>query len=646
MEEVLASAAEAADAAAAEAVLSQLKAIALGDAAAELLDERSFDIFDAAVRLAPASAVCRAEVAVILEALARHASAREVFCMLMEAFGKGPSPHLQLLLLRTAAAVLPRIVRKRADFVCTCLSSLGARYLGEWPGDEWDEEAEEEAEAPEEETPLSSQLLSALLDCVAPLGADAAAAAAEDADEVSRRARALVLGFAWQLLELSMRDASATACGPLAARARAVIDDSRPTLEELFAHVDRAAAAAAAEAEAAVAVGAEEAAAEPEELTAAAMRWSMVGMALYLSGGAPPGTGAVGSAGGVGGESQGSGSGSGSCGGISGDDAAAAEPSAPLDPCTSLVVALLERPPVTARLSLLCRLGDALMRSGRHGARGVTLLGWGVRGVAEGSMVDEAEQAGAERAVRALTTVMAQSPEQAQRSGAYKALQALLGAWPAGGRFELLRALLVGCPFPNVIALLVHRLKEEHLREASCRRAAAAAAATVPSAAAASTSDAAAPAAAPAAASAAAEAARAAASGVFSAGTLLDLLEPLLAVPRAGEATDPLDSLDALMGALNLLRLLLTRASASGATDAHSALDASAVGSLRREALTALDAWVRRRMDTLHAEIGAAERVSPAPEGLVEMRMSFTHLHVATDVVARSLELAQAFAGP
>ena len=60
--------------------------------------------------------------------------------MVMEAFSTQPAPLVQLLLLRTLAKVLPRLQRKRADFIATCLGSLGARYLEyEWPGASCDE---------------------------------------------------------------------------------------------------------------------------------------------------------------------------------------------------------------------------------------------------------------------------------------------------------------------------------------------------------------------------------------------------------------------------------------------------------------------------------------------------------------------------
>ena len=72
---------------------------------------------------------------------ATHASAREAFCMLMEALGTKVQPAAQLLLLRMVSQVLPRLKRKRAEFMETCLSSLRARYLADaWPGTAWDDD--------------------------------------------------------------------------------------------------------------------------------------------------------------------------------------------------------------------------------------------------------------------------------------------------------------------------------------------------------------------------------------------------------------------------------------------------------------------------------------------------------------------------
>ena len=286
-----------------------------------------------------------------------------------------------------------------------------------------------------------------------------------------------------------------------------------------------------------------------------------------------------------------------------------------------------ERSP-SAALAFAAALAEPLLRSARHGAAALRLLDWAGRAVAPGSLACAEEGRRVELAVRALTTHMANSAQQSERTGGYKTLRRLLWAWTEPERFRLLKGLLSACPFPNVVALLIHRLKEEHLREAA-ESAPAVFTASAPAVFTAS------------------------APAVFTASALLELVEPLLAVPHAGEQTDPLDSLDALMGALNLVRLLLQRASAPNPT-LHAALDRAAVVRLQRETLAHVDAWIRRRMDTLWAQVNAAERCaercSPvpttAPESLGQLgqlRLDFTHLHVATDVAARTMEICKEF---
>ena len=134
-------------------------------------------------------------------------------------------------------------------------------------------------------------------------------------------------------------------------------------------------------------------------------------------------------------------------------------------------------------------------------------------------------------------------------------------------------------------------------------------------------------------------------AGVFGACALLGVVEPLLVVPSGGRPADPLDSLDAWMAALNLIRLLLNRArpqAPSGAAPPSTfrALPETRVAELRRLRLEPLDRWVRTRMDALWAEIVKAEASGMPPAALDEMRMSFTHLHVAADVAARTVECA------
>eukprot|EP00965_Chrysotila_dentata_P209384 6185259-Pleurochrysis_carterae.AAC.1 len=61
---------------------------------------------------------------------------------------------------------------------------------------------------------------------------------------------------------------------------------------------------------------------------------------------------------------------------------------------------------------------------------------------------------------------MACHPEQTERSTAYRTLQRLLDCWPFSKRLGLLQRLLQECDYsPAASALLVHRLKEEYLRE-------------------------------------------------------------------------------------------------------------------------------------------------------------------------------------
>ena len=189
----------------------------LCEVAADDLDERSFEVFDVAMQHA---ATCLAVSTQLMLKLAETASAREVFCMIMEAFGKRTTAGVYLLLLRALAVVLPRLSRRRGEFIATCLTSLSARYLDEWPGGSWDEEAEAAAgEAPANGTapsPPSLQLLAALLNIAELLVPEAAAvakpnpnanpdlnaseAAAVATEAAKGRTRLLTLGFVWRLL--------------------------------------------------------------------------------------------------------------------------------------------------------------------------------------------------------------------------------------------------------------------------------------------------------------------------------------------------------------------------------------------------------------------------------------------------------------
>ena len=80
--------------------------------------------------------------------------------------------------------------------------------------------------------------------------------------------------------------------------------------------------------------------------------------------------------------------------------------------------------------------------------------------------------------------------------------------------------------------------------------------------------------------------------------------------------------------------------SSSFRADPFNVLTAHRVRSLRRERLEPLSKWVSMRMDMLWGEIGAAEAGGRPPAEVNEMRLRFTHLHVAVDVAARAVECA------
>ena len=564
-----------------------------------LFDEKSFEIFDAALHHAPSSAACLQASQRLMLALAERASAREVFTMVMEALTSQRPPAVQLLLLRTLARVLPRLQRKRADFVATCVGSLIARYLdGEWPGMSWDNESDADddddpnaADADVADGPrLSDQLLPALLDCVAPLGAEVgevAATAASVEQKAASTARRVVLGFLWRSLELLQGVAGGVDSAQLRSRVVGSIRAAAPRVDELeeavalVSRVEDAAAPLAASVEAVdLSEGGE--GGEGGESQAA---WPLLGMAIYVSDeltpGEAPAAGEVASGG------------------------------------AQTLATSIDQLPSTRRLALLCPLAACLLR-GAHGRIGHALLSRACRGVADGSLgpTSHDRASGAmEGAVRALLGHMAGSSEQAERTAAYATLRQLLWLWEARARLTLITALVGSCPFPNVVALLVHRLKEEHLAEEK-----------------------------PKVEEAAGEAAGSGA-GVFGAGALLGVVEPLLVVPSGGRPADPLDSLDAWMAALNLIRLLLNRArpqepSGAALPSTFRALPETRVAELRRLRLEPLDRWVRTSMDALWADIVKAEASGTSPDALDEMRMSFTHLHVAADVAARTVECA------
>jgi len=236
---------------------------------------------------------------------------------------------------------------------------------------------------------------------------------------------------------------------------------------------------------------------------------------------------------------------------------------------------------------------------------------------------------------------MATSPEQRERSAAYQTFQRLLNLWPPAGRLSLLTGLLRNCPYAAAKALLLHRLKDEHLRE---RR--------MPPA----------------------------ARRYFGASTLMPIARQHL-----DHAADPRQGLDLLLSALNLCRFMLSdctaayaqlrasQAAAGQASDLASAeaptaaapsagtasaasppaalhndlrsravaLPPSTSSSLRREVLEPLDGHLRRCMDATWAEIANGEREPSPPESLGEARVHFTQLQMALDVLDRVLALCK-----
>ena len=584
---------------------------------ANLLDERSFELFDAAIRHADVSPQCYQMASTIVNALALQANAREVLCMLMDAFGRHLTPLVQLMLVRTCAATLPRLQRRRAELCRSCLSFLGDRYLVQWPGDAWNDVDYPEEHGQQTTVDLapssassSQQLLIALIECLEPLSQDAVSACGEDADQEACRTRRLLVGCAWRVLERSF-----LLDPPLQAvlnRAVALITCCLPQLQEVEFHIHAAQGEAslfvkdASSQGAMAAMGADQGTADGNEVgdTTPCANWPLLGMGLYLSvisqdhrrahatslnvgdgctaGNMPQGTKD---------EDQ-----------VCPSNLQSGMSGAYVSGNAGGLMAQAESSPASQRLSLSAVLAKVLLlKGGRCGAAGSRLLSWGAQGIERSGLVDQVTQKATEEALRALIGQMASSPDQAERTDSYRTLQALLWLWPPEHRFELLRGLCATCPFPNVVALLIHRLKEEHLAEAAK-----------------------------------------ATQIVFSASSMLAIIVTLIAVPQGGH-TDPLDSLDALMSALNLLRLLLVRARAKGAAS-HAALNVSMVRQLRDKALVDVDRWVRRQMDTLWLEICAIDDGRKATDGSEsELRASFTHLHVATDVIARTLELCTTF---
>ena len=596
--------------------LSSLCAAILEPPLEDLIDERSFDVFDAAARHMSRSPECTALSEKLLAGVATHASAREAFCMLMEALGTKVQPAAQLLLLRMVSQVLPRLKRKRAEFMETCLSSLRARYLEDaWPGTAWDDDDEAESSSASGGVPPSEQLVSVLLDCTEPLTCEFGAASSSSAlaaDEAAKRGRRILLGFLWRVLELLAKTRMSET---LFERALLAIDACVPSLVEIegatFSPLAQGGAAPpGADGAAAAMSDAHGDAAHGETVVSAAasasgdepasgclLKWPLIGVAAYAH--------------------------------------------AVLDRThpgsnTPLGTALVECDP-PRRIRVVSALGRCLLsQPGHHlSERGHALLQTAVVSTAtpRGCLGDEhaAAQAELAAAARALVAHMSRHPVQAERTAAYETLMALLWLWSAPPRLGALTALLHDCTFPKAAALLVHRLKDEFLREAK-------EVAREPSAGGGAPADAAAVA------GASPPSLPPRRDGVFTAHALMSAIDPLLAVPTRTDA-DPLDSLDAWSAALNLVRLLLARSRAPAA--AVAGLPPDCIAQLKRERLAPLDEWVRRHMDELWAEIQAAEAAPPeaAPlalggRALDEMRVSFTHLHVASDVSRVTLELA------
>ena len=205
----------AAEAAAAKEDETELAAalVNLCEAPVDELDEHSFEVFDLTARHVEHGSESRSAATQLLMVLSDSLSARELFCMIMDAFGCPRRPEVHIILLGALGRVLPRLLRKRAHFATTCLLSLGTRYLDKWPGDEWDDlEVEcDEAEgrgAGMDEMPLSQQLMASVLDCIEPFALDAAAAieapvSSPEEGEARRQFRHLTLSFFWRMLEIA-----------------------------------------------------------------------------------------------------------------------------------------------------------------------------------------------------------------------------------------------------------------------------------------------------------------------------------------------------------------------------------------------------------------------------------------------------------
>ena len=102
--------------------------------ASPLLEELSFDLFPPILRSA---SQCPLLARPLLDAIVQAASPREVFCLIMDAFTDS-DPLCCLLLLGYLPGLLPKLQRKRVQFLTSCFGSLTTLFLHEWPGSEWD----------------------------------------------------------------------------------------------------------------------------------------------------------------------------------------------------------------------------------------------------------------------------------------------------------------------------------------------------------------------------------------------------------------------------------------------------------------------------------------------------------------------------
>ncbi|KAL1528443.1 hypothetical protein AB1Y20_009790 [Prymnesium parvum] len=532
----------------------------------ELFDECSFDLFPALLRAA-AWRLCRPVASALLFRMAELASPRELYCLEMEAFALHPAPQSQLLLLRLLAATLPQIRRRRSEFLVGCLRSLRSRFLDTWPATEWAEGAVDD----DDEPVPSSQLFDALDGVVAPLAADAADEPADSA----HHAREAVLRFYWQLLLLTCTTAGLE---DASARVLALLDSCAIRLPatqlQLLSRLP--AATPAGEAEPPPSKGAEVPHSEEAEEQAATRR-SAMGMALHLhnlyASSPPPGADAL------------------------------RQQLAAMD--------------ATSRLSLAARAAPLLLRQPALAARGNALLlaaieAWlphpptGPRpppATPPAPSLDREASAAFEACAHALAGHMARHPEQRERAHAHHTLQTLLWVWAPVERRRVIRELIDSCPYANAVALLITRLKDEHLFE---KEAAARVASPVE------------------------------AEAAFDAAALLLVLEPLLTGFAAAES-DPLATVDSLMATLNLTRFVLA--------DKNATLDQGTLRRLRCSRLEPLDLHLRRCMDSMWSRMQDMERGCGQDESsnveLTSMRTDFTHLHLAAEIAQRAIEMCK-----